>query len=260
VTRTDSLVPSQNVSDGQYAWTLGFAPCTTASVAPVRIASWNDRPNGLLQLGDSVAIGSQGGPIIDRAGSVVALGTSGRTAVPGLHASEVLALARRSATANQLTTLAEMGRRENHLFGSLLIRSTTAGASARVTPQETWQWPELRRQGTVPLTFAGPAGRYQVELLVGGQVRQTLNASITPGSQTPVSLEAQVAQVPAGGTPAGQPAVRRKGKSPLPFILLGVAGAGAAVVVLMPKGDDTGGGGGNGGGTGSITISVPVNP
>src|SRR5206468_1696617 len=82
----------------------------------------------------------------------------------------------------RVVALRDAARKENHLYGSLSIRSSTSGATARVTPLETWQWPELARQASVPMTFVGPTGRYRVELLVGGQVRQQATGTIAAGT------------------------------------------------------------------------------
>ncbi len=263
VTRTDSLVPSQDVADGDFAWGLGFTGCQTAAIARVRIGSWTDRPTGILQLSDSLTIPAQGGPLINKAGSVVGLSAAERSAVPGLHAADVIAQARRNLAARPpLATLAEVARKENHLYGSLLIRSSVAGARVRATPLETWQWPDLRREGPVPLTFAGPAGRYQLELLIGGVVRQQTPATIVPGTQTPVSMDALLAQAQAApATPSGPVGVQaKKGSSKLPFILLGGGGAAAAaVVLLMPKSSPPVDTTTPPGSTGGISVHIPVN-
>jgi hypothetical protein len=197
-------------------------------------------------------LAAQGGPVINRSGNVIALGSTSRTAVPGLHAADIVGQARSNVTANRTSTLADVGRRENHLFGSLLIRSSASGAQVRVTPGEPSLWPELAKQGPAPLTFAGPAGRYQIALLVGGQVNQQTTATIIAGAQTPVSIDATVAQ---GGAVPGLPA--KKGKSKAPIFIAGGGGAAAlAVVLLLPKKTppvitDTAT-------TGSISIHLPV--
>ena len=255
--RTDSLPVSQDVSDAQFAWGVGFTNCQAAAVAKTRVTSWADRPNGPLQLGDTLPAVAQNAPLLDRAGSMIGLTAGARGAVPGLHALEILAQARRNVAGAQTISVAELGKRENHLFGSLLVRSTTTGASVRITPMEAWQWSELVRQAAAPVTFAGPAGRYRVELLVGGSVRLQDTVTIAAGAQSPVSLEAPV-QV-ATPTGAQQPGIaRRKGKSPLPFVLIGGGGAAvAAIVLLKPKGTPTP----DDGTTmdpGSIGISIPV--
>jgi hypothetical protein len=98
---------------------------------------------------------------------------------------------------------------------------------------------------------------------VNGQVRQQATGTIVAGTQTPLALEAQP-QIAQGGTPApgSQPQIaQKKGKSPLPFIILGGAGAGAAVFVLSSKKSSTPQDTSHqSAGTGTITVSVPVNP
>ncbi len=188
--------------------------------------------------------------------AVIGIGTGSMLAVPASLASAVLTPARRNIASRQLRALGEVARQENHIYGSVAISATLAGATAHITPQEPWHWPELAHSGLLPLTYSGPMGRYQLAMTQAGQVRHRSEFLIRPGllERLTVSPDVlpppQIAVQPSGG-----------GGFPWPIALLGIAGAGAAVAVLAG-----GGGGGDNGlqnglngpeGTGGITISVP---
>ena len=251
--RADSLVLAREVVPGQYAWALGFPDCGEATATRLRIGPGGEGPGG-LQLIDAPAGAELGGPVINQAGAVVGIGTGSMTAVPASRARTVLASAGRNIAARQLRTLGEVARQENHIYGSVAISATLAGATAQITPLESWHWPDLAHTALLPLTYAGPMGRYQLEMTLAGQVRHRSEFLIRPGSLERLTVspdvlpEPQIAVQPSGG-----------GGFPWPIALLGIAGAGAAVAVLA------GGGGGdgpingptNGPTTGSITFFFP---
>ena len=39
---------------------------------------------------------------------------------------------------------------------------TVAASVVRIAPVEDWHWPELAQTAFAPVTFSGPAGRYQL--------------------------------------------------------------------------------------------------
>jgi hypothetical protein len=139
-TRTDSLVPNAGITDGQYAWNLGVAPCPTPSVARARIASW-DHASGPLQLADSTALALQGGPIVDRTGAFLGLATSTRTAVAAIQAADLIALARKNVAARQTrrrTTSTARSRSGPRLPGRARAsrpRRTGSGRSCHARPR-----------------------------------------------------------------------------------------------------------------------------
>lgn len=270
-TATDSLPLAGTVADDQYAWAVGFPSCQgVPSTTRLRIASWQDRPTGLLRHTGNIGEASLGAALIDRTGALVGIVTGDRTtATPFTRVQTALIDARDAAFARRLQAPADVARAENHLYGAFLARSDVAGATARVSPLESWQWAGLRREGAVPLTFAGPMGRYQVDLLVGGAVRTSTTVTITPGvlsqvtlgQPTPVAATPTPQQAaPAPAPPQPQPQAKRGGGGAVvPLVLLLAGGGGAAAYFLTKKkADSTGtGGGGGGGGTGSISVNVP---
>ena len=199
------------------------------------------------------------GPLINADGVIVGFATGPRTAVSGARISEVLDQARRNAAAGSVLTVGQVALRENHAYGSVTLSSDVAGADVRITPLEAWQWPGTGANGSLPLTFAGPMGRYHIQVRVAGQVQQERDFSVRPAMADRLAINVQqIAQQPQA--PAPTPQVKRKGGGGGGIILaiLGVGAAGAAVAVLAGKK----GGGGRGGNppptqTGSIGVSVP---
>jgi S1-C subfamily serine protease len=251
----DSLPRAASVTDGQFAWALRYPDCRGAQVGRTQITRWRDRPAGLLELRDSLSGGEQGGPLIDRTGAVLGLGSTARTAVPADRIAPLLDQARRNAGAGQLLALGEVARRENHLYGSVAISSSVSGATARITPLEAWHWSELAWTGPLPHTFVGPMGRYQLEVTSQAQelVRRT-QFTIRPAAADRLAVTPEVlAQQP----PAPGAAAPRKGGFPMPLAIGGGAAVVGGLALLLL--------GGGGGGppppppptTGGITITFP---
>jgi hypothetical protein len=258
-TRADSIVPATAIADGQSAWGMRFANCRTPSDVRVRVSQWVDRPVGALLLSDVPAEAVPGSPLVDVGGRLTGVWTGGTSATAAPKAVDLLAQARRNVAQGQLLTVAEVARRENHTYGSVVITTDLAGAMASVRPLESWQWAGLQSSGTTPFTFAGPMGRYRAQITGPGDVRREQDFTIRPGVQDRLAVVLRsVAAVP--GAPTSIPA---KKKSKKPWILAGLGG-GVALVAAAAMG----GGGGGGGGppppppstTGTITIGVPVNP
>ncbi|NIM51519.1 MAG: hypothetical protein GTO22_20105, partial [Gemmatimonadales bacterium] len=233
--RTDSLVLARDITEGQFAWGLGYPECGNATMAEFRVTAWRNRPRGMLELSDSLPGGGQGGPVIDRTGAVIGLGVSPRSAVPVTQADNTLQQARRNVRVQQLLAASEVARRERHLYGSVAISSSMVGVMARIVPLESWQWPETARTGLLPLTYVGPMGRYQLELVLDQQVLR--RTELTVRSQIADQLSVPVEALPQ---PAQVAITPKKGKFPWPIALLGVAGAGAAVALLAGGGGDGG--------------------
>ena len=252
--RTDSLAIATNVVGGQSMWAIGFPDCRTAADARVRLTEWTDEPRGTLQLSDAPANAIPGSPMVDVAGKFAGIWANGTTAVPAARITPLLDLARRNLAQNQGSTLADVAKKENHAFGSAVIASDAPG-TAKVSPLETWQWREIAASGPVPFNFAGPAGRYRVEVTGAADARREQEITIRPGAEQRVMISLRT---PAPNVAATQVPLQKK-KSKLPWILvgLGLAGGGAAAALA-----------GGGGGPpqpppppppGGISLTIPVN-
>jgi hypothetical protein len=156
-----------------------------------------------------------------------------------------------------MMALREVAEQENHLFGAVDISADVMGSLVRIEPLESWHWPEAGMTGSLPTTFAGPMGRYGLELLVNNQVQDRREFTISPAirDQLSMAIQAVVAEQPQVLETGGG------GKFPWPIALLGVAGAGAAVALLA------GGGGENGpppppppSDPGTIIVTIPIVP
>jgi hypothetical protein len=253
--RSDSLGITTSVSGGQALWGFGFAMCTAPRDVQVSVA--NATPAS-IDLADSVLTGT--GPLIDPNGAIAGFATGPRTAVGGARIAELLDQARRNVGMGSVLTMGQVALRENQAYGSVTISYDVAGADARITPLETWQWPGTATSGALPLTFAGPMGRYHLQVRVAGQVQQERDFSVRPAMADRLAIAVQqVAQQPQPPV-APTPQAKRKGGGGGGIVLaiLGVGAAGAAVAVLAGKK-----GGGGGGSTppptqtGSISVTVP---
>ena len=259
--RTDSLALAPTIADGQSAWGVAFSDCRTPSDARVRVAQWNDRPRGALQLSDAPAGVTVGAPLVGVDGRLAGVWTGGTSAVPAPRVGTLLDIARRNVAQGQVLAVGEVSRKENHAYGTVLVASDMTGATAKVIPLETWQWDALQASGNTPFAFAGPMGRYRVEVTGPGDVRRQQEITIRPGAEERVFVALRSVATTVPGAPAtGQP----KKKSKMPWILAGIGGVGAAAGLALAGG---GGGGGSGGTpppppatTGSIRVRIPVTP
>jgi len=230
-------------SEGETVWGFGYRDCRSAVATQTRIAAWRSPPRGVLSLGRPISEADQGGPIIDATGRVIGLATAGQAAVPAAVIESALADARRTLSGGQLLTFGQVAVRERHRYGALAISSDMSGAVARLTPLERWHWPEAAQSDSLPLTFAGPMGRYRLELLAESRVHEQLEVLINPGQRDELFVPLLQVTTDSGGG------------FPWAIAALGVAGAGGAVALLA------GGGGGdgdtNGTTTGGISIRIP---
>jgi hypothetical protein len=237
----------------QYA--VGFGDCRAATARRTMVTP-NVARTDALGLGTRLTDGFRGAPLVDRTGALVGVVAGPDSALAVSRLVPILAEARRVIAARStLSTPAEVAKKENHSYGSMTVRSGAAGAVVRVRQLESWQWPELAREGAVPFTFVGPAGRYEVTLVVGGTTRQTATATMVAGVRGQMNVDPQV----AGGTPIGGQTglLPTKKKSKMPLILAGGGAAAGAAVLAVVLG---GGGPPAPPDTGSIHVLVPVNP
>jgi hypothetical protein len=251
--RGDSLVVAASASGGQTVWGFGFAMCTAMAPRDVQLSVGNATPAS-LDLADSAVTGT--GPLINADGALVGFATGPRTAVSGARISDLLDQARRNAAAGSVLTVGQVALRENHAYGSVTLSSDVAGADVRVTPLEAWQWPGTAASGSLPLTFAGPMGRYHIQVRVAGQVQQERDFSVRPAMADRLAISVQqIAQQPRPVAPPPQ-AKKKGGGGGIVLAILGVGAAGAAVAVLAGK-KSSGGGTPPPTSTGSISVSVP---
>jgi hypothetical protein len=250
--RPDSLALATTIADGQSAWGFQFTDCRTPTDVRVRVAEWTDRPRGALQLSDAPLGAAPGSPLVDVAGRVTGIWTGAESAVPSTRAAALLEAARRNIAQSQVLATRAISRRENHAYGSVLVAVDVAGAAARISPMEAWHWTALQSAGNTPFNFAGPMGRYRLEVTAPGNLRREQEFTIRPGENQRIMVALRsVAAAP--NTPA---TVIPKKRSKMPWIL-GAVGGGGALAALALMGGGGGGGGGGGRTTGDISISVP---
>jgi hypothetical protein len=257
--RTDSIALATAVADGQSLWGVRLADCRTPSDARTRVVQWTNRPSGPLQIADAATGAPTGAVFVDRDGRLAAVWTSGTGAVPAPRFATLLEQARQNAA--QSLAVADVSRRENHLFGTAAIASDAANATITVSPLETWQWEALAASGPAPLSFVGAMGRYRVQASTPAGTRQEQVITIRPNANQRFVISTRA--VAAG--PEAAAAVTPKKKSKLPWIIGGVGGVAVLGAVALGGGGGGGGNGGNGGngggsGPGRISIQVPVNP
>lgn len=249
--RPDSMPVAASAAAGR-AWGFGFTACTTPRQVEVEVVTAGARE---LRLADSLGPGM--GPLLNASGAVVGYSTGGTSAASASTIAQLLDQARRNIGSGSVLTAGQVALRENHAFGTVAITSDLAGASAQITPLETWHWPEAGASSALPYTFRGPMGRYRLQLRAGGQTQREMEFTVRPAVADRLNVTvAPVVQQPqpAAGAPQVQ-ARRGGGGGKILLAVLGVGAAGAGVLLLAG-----GGGGGDGNGTpdtGSISVSFP---
>ncbi len=241
--RPDSSAITANVIESQAVWGVGLTQCATRTDTRAVVNEWMQRPLGNLQLSGTVAQAVPGTPLVDYQGRLTGIWAGGTEAIAAPNAAALLATARTNITAQQTLALADVARRENHLYGSVQVTADVTGARMQITPLEAWHWRELATTGTAPSTFSGPMGRYRVEVSSQGLPTRTQEVVIRPGET--VRVNAVLRAVTGGGAPAG--AAARRGVPRWVWIAGG--GVAVAAVALM--------GGKPGPESGSITVSIP---
>ncbi len=265
VQRTGDLPVGQDPSEGDFVWVVGQPNCQNTQTRRTQIA---DAPSsGPLRLSQTFGLGQLGAPVINRDGAIVGLASGGSSAIRATDVASITNQARRNLAGGSLLTAVQVAQAEQHLYGSVALRSNMTNATARISPLEDWHWPELAQQSTLPFTFSGPQGRYRIQLVASGAVqnsttmtieggvfnRQLLTPSILAQQETPVEEPqppgAQISQQGGGG---GSGAI-------IAVVALLAGGGAAAAFLLKPKGEDGPNGPVNGGsGLGSIRIRLPA--
>lgn len=255
--RGDSVPVSSQIIDGQSVWGVGLAQCRTLSDTRSAVDEWTQRPLGALKLGETIAQGVPGSPVVDYLGRLSGVWTGGTGAIPAPNAAALFDIARRNIAAQQTLAFNEVARRENHSFGTLAVTADTPGATVRLVGLERWHWPAITAgaTGTAPFNFSGPVGKYRLETSAPGVAPRTQEVLIRAGETIRVAVPLRsVAQGPLGGGPP--PATVKKGGVPK---WVWIAGLGA-VAAAAAAGGGGGSGGGGGGTLGSISLTIPVNP
>ena len=265
VQRAGQMTVGEDPQENDYVWVVGQPNCQTTQTVRARITAAPS--TGALTLSRSTALGQLGAPVINQAGEIVGVASQGSDAVRASDISPMATQARRNLATGSLLTAIQVARAERHLYGTVALRSNMTNATARIAPLEDWHWPELAQQNTLPFTFSGPQGRYQVELVASGAVQSSTTVTMEAGvanqllmapvifAQQPPVEEPQPpgAQISPEGGGGGGGAI-------IAVVLLLAGGGAAAAVLLKPKdegGPDPGPGPGNGSGVGSIRIVLP---
>jgi len=254
--RTDSLPLATDVAAAPALWSLHFPSCGNSATS-ARV-SLGGVVRDTIRLNDNIVGADQGGVLLTPAAGAAGLALGTRVARSLGGASALLATARRNAAAGSLLALGEVAQRERHAYGEAELRGAQAGARARVSPLESWHWPELGRVATLPFTYRGPMGRYTVELLDGDRVQLRRELVLDPAQRAQLTLgETTVVDRPPV-VPPPQPGPRRGMSKKIP-IIGGIAAGGVLAAVLLGGGGENGGGGngGGGGGRGGIVVRLP---
>ncbi len=265
VQRTGDLSVGGDPSEDDYVWIVGQPNCQSTQTRRARIA---DAPSsGPLRLSQTFGRGQLGAPVINRDGAIVGLASGGSSAIRATDVASITNQARRNLAGGSLLTAVQVAQAEQHLYGSVALRSNMTNATARISPLEDWHWPELAQQSTLPFTFSGPQGRYRIQLVASGAVqnsttmtieggvfnRQLLTPSILAQQETPVEEPqppgAQISQQGGGG-----------GSGAIIAVVALLAGGGAAAAFLLKPKDEGGLNGPVNGdsGFGSIRIVIPA--
>jgi len=202
--RTDSVAISAQVIDGQAVWGVGLAQCRTLSDTRSTVDEWTQRPLGALRLGDAVAQGVPGAPVVDFQGRLTGLWTGGTNAAAAPNATALFATARTNVTAQSTLTIAEVARRESHAFGGVSVVADVAGAQVRLIGLERWHWGEITTgtTGASPFNFSGPMGRYRLETSAPGLPSRTQEIVVLPGQTIRVAVPLRTVAAGGGGGPS----------------------------------------------------------
>ena len=264
VRRAGNMTVGEDPEENDYVWVVGQPNCQTTQTVRARIAAVPS--TGALTLSRSTALGQLGAPVINRAGEIVGVASQGSDAVRASDVSSMATQARRNLATGSLLTAIQVAREERHLYGTVTLRSNMTNATARIRPLEDWHWPELAQQNSLPFTFSGPQGRYQVELVASGAVQSSTTVTMEAGVANQLLLTAtilaqQEAPVEEPQPPGAQisPQGGGGGSGAIIAVVVLLAGGGAAAAFLL-KPKENGGPGpgpGPGSGLGSIRITIP---
>jgi hypothetical protein len=267
VQRSGEFTVGDDPVEDDYVWAVGQPNCRTTQTTRAVIA---DVPStGAIDLSEVLGLGQVGAPVVNQAGEVVAIASEGSKVIRATDIASMATQARRNLATGSLLTPIQVARAERHAHGSLALRSNMTNAVARIAPLEDWHWPGLAQQSPLPLTFSGPEGRYQIELVASGAVQSATTVTMEAGVAnqvllTPTLLAQQETPPPEPETPPGAqitPEGGGGGGGAIIAVVLVLAGGGAAAAFLLKPKDEGGppvnGGNGGGSGLGSIRITLP---
>lgn len=182
----DSVPLMTSVAPPAALWAVQYPGCgDSAQVTKVAVVSADQDS---LRFATPLAGTDPSSVFITNGGAAAGLATGSRSARTLGRLGPLLEAARRARAAGAPPTAREVAIRERHAFGQLTLRSLQGPGRVRVSPLESWQWPEAARVDSLPLAFRGPMGRYLVELLVGDQVQVKREVVIEPGGTTQLAL------------------------------------------------------------------------
>ncbi len=265
VQRAGDMTVGDDPEENDYVWVVGQPNCQATRTMPARITAAPG--TGALTLSRSTALGQLGAPVINQAGEIVGVASQGSGAVRASDVSSMATQARRNLATGSLLTAIQVARAEQHVYGTVALRSNMTNATARIAPLEDWHWPELTQQNTLPFTFSGPQGRYQVELVASGAVQSSTTVTMEAGVAnqlllTPEILAQQETPVEEPQPPGAQisPEGGGGGSGAIIAVVVLLAGGGAAAAFLLkPKGENGPNGPVNGpSGFGGIRIQIPA--
>ena len=240
VQRAGDMTVGEDPQENDYVWVVGQPNCQTTQTMRARIAAAPS--TGALTLSRSTALGQLGAPVINQAGEIVGVASQGSGAVRASDISSMATQARRNLATGSLLTALRVARAEQHVYGTVALRSNMTNATARIAPLEDWHWPELAQQNTLPFTFSGPQGRYRVELVASGAVQSSTTVTMEAGVAnqlllTPAILAQQEAPVEEPQPPGAQISPEGGGGSGaiIAVVLLLAGGGAAAAFLLKPK-------------------------
>lgn len=202
--------------------------------------------------------------MINQAGEIVGVASQGSAAVRASDVSSMATQARRNLATGSLLTAIQVARAQQHVYGTIALRSNMTNATGRIAPLEDWHWPELAQQNPLPFTFSGPQGRYRVELVASGAVQDSWTVTMEAGVANQLLLTPAILAQPGRPVEEPQPPGAQispegggGGSGAIIAVVVLLAGGGAAAAFLLKPKD----GNGNGNGpprTGGVTITVII--
>ncbi|MHC4236323.1 MAG: trypsin-like peptidase domain-containing protein [Planctomycetota bacterium] len=246
-----AVAVGSNPTADQRVWTLGEAGCGEPQALSAAATGRADSVAGRTLLSESLGQGVEGAPVISRVGQLVAMATGGSAIRPVSQIAGLVTQARRNLGVGSTPSVDEVAQRERHTYGSVELQSELFAARARVTPMEPWHWQGLTQEASLPMTFAGPIGRYEVELLSGGEVQNSVTVTLRSGVSQQIALAPRVVadeqDVELAPPPEETQITSRGGGGfPVAAVVVGLlaVGGGAAFLASRSGGGDDGGGNG----------------
>jgi hypothetical protein len=100
--QTEAIPTAANVADGQYAWSVHFADCSSLTSARTRLTAWPSPPGAPVPLSAALPAGAVGSPLVNREGMLLGLIGSTGSVTPAALTQDVLERARRATVVAQV--------------------------------------------------------------------------------------------------------------------------------------------------------------